>query len=157
MTVEMISCILTVEFCYLITASVHKRAVWKEPCRLVPEPQRRTMFLFFLFFCCYFPFQVAVAWYKQTLHLSCLSKRLIRRSAFLTSFLDSYMEGIFSFFFFSFSFTGVGMHYRCQGLCLWPIKSISFLYDRHSKVLLILLFLFLFFSMMPLHAFEPFY
>lgn len=49
------------------------------------------------------------------------------------------------------------MHYKCQGLCLWPIKSISFLCDRHSKVLLILFFFFVcFLLMMPLHAFETF-
>lgn len=31
-------------------------------------------FLFFFLFFCYFSFQVAVAWCKQTLHLRCLSK-----------------------------------------------------------------------------------
>lgn len=87
--------------------------------------------------CLFWYFSFHFAWYRQTLHLRCLSNGLIWLSAFLTSFGTFLWKDVVCFWF-----TGAGKHYKCQGLGLWPMKSVFLvsLFDRHSKVLLVFVF-----------------
>lgn len=102
-----------------------------------------------------FPYQVAVAWYKRTLRLRCLSKRLIRQSASLTSFWDSTVEELFFFSLRLFCLQKWECISDAKDLTSGLLNQFIF-FVTHSKSAPHSVFdLFLF--MMPLHVSETFY
>lgn len=123
----MTPCTLTVEFCYLITVSVHNGVVEKSPADSRLNSKVKLCFVFATFL-----FRLLL------LHRDKLSTRDV--FAFLTDFLGLIHGRLFLLLLLLL--TGVGIHCKCQGLCLWPIKLISFHCDRYSQVLLILFFIF---------------
>lgn len=120
----MISCTLTVGFCYLITASVHNRVVWKSPVHSHLNFKVEVCFVFATFL------------YRLLLLDTNSSPEMFIKETNSTFCLSNNF-GTCTWNTFLVYRSGNALQMP-RTLLIWPIKSISFLCDRHSKVLLTL-------------------